>query len=83
MAAAKPRPIPEGYSTITPHLVIKNAGQAIEFYKKAFGAEEISRAGMPGSDLIIHAQLRIGNSMIFLVDEFPTFKSHSDRKSVV
>jgi uncharacterized glyoxalase superfamily protein PhnB len=64
------KPIPEGYHTVTPGLTCKNAAQAIEFYKKAFGAQEI--ASMPSPDgQISHAELRIGDSVIFLNDEFP------------
>jgi PhnB protein len=65
------KPIPEGHHTITPHLVVKGASQAIEFYRKAFGAQEIRR--LPGRDgkSILHAELKIGDSRLFLVDEFP------------
>jgi uncharacterized glyoxalase superfamily protein PhnB len=64
------KPIPEGHHTITPHLYIKNAPEAIEFYKKAFGAKEISRA--PGPDgKIMHAELKIGDSFIYLAEEAP------------
>ena len=68
------QPIPEGYRTITPHLVIKGAAKAIEFYKRAFGAEELSRMPMPGPDgqaRLGHAELQIGDSRLFLADEFP------------
>jgi uncharacterized glyoxalase superfamily protein PhnB len=67
-------PIPAGQHTLTPHLVTKGASEAIEFYKEAFGAEEISRMPFPGSDgqvKIGHAALQIGNSKLFLCDEFP------------
>jgi PhnB protein len=66
-------PIPAGHHTITPHLIIKGASDAIEFYKRAFGAEELSRMPFPGPDgvKIGHAALRIGDSTIFLADEFP------------
>lgn len=63
-------PIPEGLHTVTPHLVVRNAAQAIEFYKKAFGAEERGRFEMPGG-AIGHAELKIGDSVIFLADEMP------------
>lgn len=64
------KPIPEGFHALTPHLVIGGAAQAIEFYKKAFGAEE--RGRMPGPDgRIMHAQLMIGGSPLMLNDEFP------------
>jgi PhnB protein len=65
------KPVPEGYHTLTPHLVVKGAGQAIEFYKKAFGAEEILRMPGPDGKSIMHAEIRIGDSRLFLVDEFP------------
>lgn len=65
------RPIPEGYSTITPSLVVKNAADAIEFYKKAFGAQELSRFLMPDGKTIMHAQIKIGDSILMLADEMP------------
>src|SRR3954467_14645252 len=64
------KPVPEGMHTITPHLVIKGAAAAIEFYKKAFGAKEVMRMPMPGG-MIGHAHLTIGDSHLFLADEFP------------
>ena len=70
------KPIPGGFHTITPSLVIKGAAEAIEFYKRAFGAEEIDRMQMPGPDgqeRIGHAELQIGDSRLFLSDEFPTY----------
>ncbi len=69
--AGRPKPIPEGYHTITPHLTVRNASQAIEFYKRAFGAEELMRMYTPGKSTIMHAELRIGDSRIFLGDEWP------------
>jgi PhnB protein len=67
---ASAHPIPEGYHSITPALACRDARRAIEFYKKALGATEI--ASMAGPDgKIAHAELRIGNSMIFVSDEFP------------
>ena len=67
--ASQVKPIPEEYHAITPSLVCRNAGRAIEFYKQAFGAQEIHRMPAPGGK-IAHAELRIGDSMIFLNDEF-------------
>ena len=56
--------------SLTPHLVIEGAADAVEFYKKAFGAEELGR--MPGPDgRLMHAHLRIGDSDLFLCDAFP------------
>ena len=63
--------IPDGYHTLTPHLVVKGASQAIEFYKKAFGAEELGRMPGPDGKSLMHAELKIGDSRLFLVDEFP------------
>ena len=63
--------IPEGYHTITPHLVVRGAGRAIEFYKRALGAEELMRMPGPDGKSIMHAELRIGDSIVFLSDEFP------------
>jgi len=67
----KTKPIPEGFHTLTPHLVVKGAGKAIDFYKKAFSAEEIRRVPGPDGKSIMHAELKIGNSRLMLVDEFP------------
>jgi uncharacterized glyoxalase superfamily protein PhnB len=62
--------VPDGFHRVTPHLVVRNAPAAIDFYKKAFGAVEKSRA--PGPDgKILHADLQIGDSRVFLNDEFP------------
>ena len=70
-----PKPIPEGYHTVTPFLAVDGAAQAIEFYKRAFGARE--RARMPAPDgKIAHAELEIGDSVIMLADPFP----HSDHR---
>jgi PhnB protein len=67
---AKVRPVPEGHHTVTPYLVIKGAAEAIEFYKKAFGAKEINR--MPGpTGAVMHAELKIGDSMLYLSEEMP------------
>jgi len=63
-------PIPEGFHTVTPHLVIKGAAAAIDFYKRAFGAEVLGRMDGPGGS-VGHAELKIGDSIIFLADEFP------------
>lgn len=73
-------PIPEGFNTITPHLVVKNAADAIEFYKKAFGAQELSRQTLPDGKSIMHAVLRVANSMIMLADEYPRYGSEGPVK---
>ena len=64
------KPIPDGFHTITPHITVKGAAKAIDFYKKAFGAEELGRHAMPDGT-VMHATLRIGDSMLMLNDEFP------------
>ncbi len=69
--AKQGKPIPEGFRTVTPHMVVKDAGGAIEFYKKAFGAEEVMRMPGPGGQGVMHAELKIGDSMVMLCDEFP------------
>jgi PhnB protein len=64
------RAIPEGFHTITPSIVCKNAANAIDFYKAVFQAKEISRMNGPGGS-IGHAELQIGDSRLMLSDEFP------------
>jgi len=64
------KPIPEGMHSITPHLVCEGAAEAIEFYKKAFDAVENGRMPTPDGK-IMHAQIRIGDSPLMLVDAFP------------
>ena len=68
MATAKS--LPEDRRSVTPHLVVRGAARAIDFYKEALGAEEIMRLPAPGG-VLMHAEIRIGDSRIFLVDEFP------------
>ena len=65
------KPVPEGFRTITPHLVVDGAAKAIEFYRKAFGAEEISRMPAPDGEKLMHAELKIGDSILMLADDFP------------
>jgi uncharacterized glyoxalase superfamily protein PhnB len=67
------RPIPAGHENLIPHLVCSPCAEAIAFYKKAFGAEEIQRVPAPDGQRIMHASIRIGKSFVFLVDDFPEF----------
>jgi len=69
MAEAAVRPIPRGYRTATPYLIVDGAARAIDFYKKAFRAKEIMRLEHNGK--IGHAEIKVGNSRIMLADEFP------------
>lgn len=62
------KPIPEGYHSISPSLTCKDAARAIDFYKKAFGAQELMRMAAPDGK-ISHAELKIGDSIIFINDE--------------
>jgi len=70
-------PIPEGYHTITSCFTVRGGEKAIEFYKKAFEAEELGRMYGPDGKTIVHAELRIGDSRLFLSDEVPAFGNRS------
>lgn len=63
-------PIPPGFHTLTPHLTVRNASEALEFYKKAFGAEVLHVSHMPDGR-VMHASIRVGDSMLMLNDEMP------------
>jgi PhnB protein len=73
---SKAKPIPKGYHTATPYLIVKDAAKAIEFYKKAFGAAETTRMTQPDGR-IGHAEIKIGDSPIMLADEFPEMGARS------
>lgn len=70
------KPIPEGYHSVTPYLIIKGAAAAIEFYKKAFDAIELFRMAGPDGK-VGHAEIKIGNSPVMLADEFPEMGARS------
>ena len=70
--------IPEGYHTVTPYLILSGAGDAIAFYKKALGAEEVMRMADPGGT-IHHAEIEIGDSRIMLADEHPEIQALSPK----
>ena len=63
------KPIPEGYHSITPYLIVNGAANAIDFYRRAFGAQELVR--MPMGDKVGHAEVKIGDSIVMLSDEWP------------
>ena len=64
-------PIPKGMHTLTPNLVVRDCAKAIEFYKRALGAQEVARMAAPDGKSIWHAELRVGDSIIYLNDEMP------------
>lgn len=74
--AGKVKPIPEGYHTATPYLIVKGGADAIEFYKKAFGAKESFRMMRPDGR-VGHAEIKIGDSVIMLADEHPEIGARS------
>ena len=69
--------IPSGFHTITPTIFVRGAAQAIEFYKQAFGAEEISRHTTPDGSKVVHGELKVGDSHLFICDEFPEWGAQS------
>jgi PhnB protein len=74
MTKSQVKPIPDGMHSVTPHLICAGAADAIEFYKKAFNAVEMSR--LPGPDgKLMHAAIRIGDSVVMLIDENPQWNS--------
>ena len=68
------RPVPPGYHTVTPYLTVRDGARALDFYKRAFGAAELMRMPGPGGSLM-HAEVRIGNSIVMLSDEIPGMSS--------
>jgi PhnB protein len=70
------QPIPAGYHTVTPYLIVSGAEKALEFYKSGLGATEVMRMADP-SGKVMHAEIKIGDSMIMLADEFPEMGAKS------
>jgi uncharacterized glyoxalase superfamily protein PhnB len=68
--SAKPNVIPTGFHTVTPYLTVQGGAEAIEFYKKAFGAKELARQTMPDGKML-HGRIKIGDSIVVISDEFP------------
>ena len=71
------KPIPEGYHSITPFLTVRGAARAIDFYRRAFGAEELARMNGLDGKTVMHAELKIGDSRFFLGDEVPGMECRS------
>ena len=69
--------IPSGFHTITPTIFVRGAAQAIDFYKQAFGAEEICRHTTPDGSKIVHGEVKVGDSTLFICDEFPEWGANS------
>jgi uncharacterized glyoxalase superfamily protein PhnB len=71
MSVLPPHPIPEEFHAITPHLVVRGVARAVEFYRVAFGAEELYRNHAPDGVTVMHSELLLRDSRFFLVDEMP------------
>ena len=76
---ANVKPVPEGFHTVTPAITVEGCTEAIETWKKAFGAEEITLAYDPSGKKIWHAALRVGDSMIFASDAAPEMGNHASK----
>ena len=74
--AGKVKPIPDGYHSITPYLIVDDGARALDFYKKAFNATEIMRMPAPGGK-VGHAEIKIGDSVVMLADEAPEMDARS------
>lgn len=79
---AKVKPIPQGLHTLTPQLTLDGASAAIDFFRRAFGAEEVDRAPDPSGKKIWHAMLRIGDSAVFVNDTFPEMGGTANKVSL-
>lgn len=75
--ADKVKTTPKGYRSITPYLIIQGAGRALEYYKKVFNAKEVLRMASPDGQKVMHAEIKIGNSMVMLADEHPEMGARS------
>jgi PhnB protein len=70
------KPVPEGYHTVTPYLIVKDAAKALDFYAKALGAKARMKMDGPGGK-VMHAEVQIGDSVVMLADEFPEMGAKS------
>ena len=77
---AQTKAVPEGFHTLTPHVTVKNAEKALDFYQKALGAQVLNVSRVPDGR-VMHATLKIGDSMLMLNDEFPEFGSQTPSES--
>lgn len=68
-------PVPDGFTAITPYLTVTDAAKAIDFYRRAFGAEELYRMPAPDGERLAHAELQIGGARLMLADSFPEWGS--------
>ena len=66
-----PKSIPDGFTALTPHLVVSDGAKAIEFYNQAFGAEELETHKSPDGNMVMHSRLKIGNALVMLAGEYP------------
>lgn len=80
MATPAKQAIPDGMHTLTPHIVCEGASDAIAFYRKAFDAQELARLPGPGGK-VMHAAIRIGDSVVMLMDDFPSGAAWDPRRS--
>jgi PhnB protein len=71
------KPIPEGFNTVSAYLIVPDGAKAIEFYQKAFGGEEAFRMAGPDGESVVHAEVKIGDSMVMLSQENPEWGSKS------
>ena len=71
--------IPDGHNTVSPYLIVDNGERALDFYKRAFGATETFRHKAPDGK-IGHAEIRIGDTVVMIADEFPDFDAHGPKK---
>ncbi|HAB18963.1 MAG TPA: VOC family protein [Verrucomicrobiota bacterium] len=78
--SAPAKPIPDGYHSLQPYFIVRDATKALAFYKDLFGAVEMVRMTIPGTDKIMHAELRIGDSVLMLTEESPEWNAHSPQK---
>jgi PhnB protein len=76
--ARRVRPVPQGHHTVAPYLIVRNAASALEFYRDAFQATELMRISSP-QGRVGHAEIKIGNSVVMLADEYPEINARSPR----